>query len=373
MASPSRTIPPSVIQTINQLGWNLAIHQCGQRNVSAGLAFSPLSITVALAMLAGGADDATCHALCDKLGVDSLDSLIPVLSTIQGAFLSAPDRGPQLTSANAMFTDRSTEVVPTYVEYLQHCGAYLDCSLPRLADGVDVLNGWVAKQTNGLIPSMLSRQTLALAHIVLINALVFKATWQTKFDPENTIPDFPFHTPSGPTRPVDMMFLDRPEVLISEGNGYTAARLPYASSASSSWSFIAYLPSDDSSPLETLQVIRRDGAPRHFVPTKLRQLGLPKFNLHAQEEIAETLCQLGYPIAGEFPGISSYALVQHVIHNVTILLDENGTEAAAATAVVMTRSRSPRLPSLVLDRPFVFSIVAEDMDLVVFTGVFSVA
>jgi serine protease inhibitor len=372
MRTQTRRIPPSVVQTINQLGWNLATHLRAKNISSDGIAVSPLSITIALGMLAGGADKAKCKELCGKLGLNELDKLVPAISTIQDTLASAFGIGRQFTSANAIFADNSTEVVPTFVEYLERFGAHLDCRFSRLVDGTEFINGWISEQTNGLIPSMLSRRILSQANMVLINALVFKAVWQKKFDPKNTIKDFPFHTSNHRIRSVEMMFFHRQEVLISRTSAYTAVRLPYASSASSRWSFIAYLPSKGRSPTNTLQTICRDGTPRQFIPTKLQQFGLPKFNLHAQEDIAQTLLHLGYPISGKFPKISDNFIVQHIIHSVAILLDENGTEAAAATAVVLTRSVPAQLPSVVFDRPFVFSIVAEDMDLVLFNGVFSV-
>jgi serpin B len=363
---------PSVVDTINQLGWNLAIQICDKESLSAGIAISPLSITIALGMLAGGADEAKCRQLCEKLGLEEPDKVISELSTIQAALTTALDTGRQFTTANAMFADNSSEVVPTYIEYLKQFDAHLDCSFTRLEDGTNLINGWISQQTNGLIPSMLSRQTLSQANMVLINALVFKATWQKKFDRKNTIKDFPFHTSDHRTDPVEMMFFHREEVLISKDSAYTAIRLPYASNAGSQWSFIAYLPSDGCSPLQILRTICRDGTPRQFVQTKLLQFGLPKFNLRTQEDIAQKLKDLGYPISGTFPRISHSFMVQRIIHSVAILLDENGTEAAAATAVVLKRSLPTHLPSVVFDRPFVFSIVAEDVDLVLFTGIFSV-
>lgn len=361
-----------MVETINQLGWNLAIHLIDKGSSSASIAISPLSITIALSMLAGGADEAKCRKLCEKLGLDEPDELIPAFSTIQYALTSTLDTGRQFTTANALFADNSTAVVPSYAEYLRHFGAHLDCSFVHLQDGTDLINGWISEQTNGLIPSMLSRQILTQANMVLINALVFKATWQKKFDRKNTIKDFPFHTSNHRTSPVEMMFFHREEVLISKNSAYTAVRLPYASGAQSQWSFMACLPSEGTSPLDTLRTICRDGIPRQFVPTKLLQFGLPKFNLHLQEGIAQWLQDLGYPISGTFPRISDSFFVQHIIHSVAILLDENGTEAASATAVVLKRARPTNLPSVVFDRPFVFLIVAEDIDLVLFTGVFSI-
>lgn len=369
---PTMTFQKRTIKTINQLGWNLAIHLCDKEILSAGVAISPLSITIALGMLAGGADQAKCRQLCEKLGLKEPDELISFFSNIQVALTSALDTGRQFTTANAMFADTSTEVVPTYIECLRQFDAHLDCSFTRLEYGTDLINGWISQQTNGLIPSMLSRQILSQANMVLINAIVFKAAWQNTFDRKNTIKDFPFQTSGHRTCPVEMMFYHREEVLISKDSAYTAVRLPYASHEGSQWSFIAYLPSDGSSPLDVLRIIGRDGIPCQFVPTKLLQFGLPKCNLRTQEDIARTLRDLGYPISGKFPRISHSFMVQHIMHSVAILFDENGTEAAAATAVVLKRSRPAHLPSVVFDRPFVFSIIAEDVNLVLFTGVFSV-
>ena len=138
-------------------------------------------------MLAGGADQAKCRQLCEKLGLKEPDELISVFSNIQAALTSALDTGRQFISANAMFADTSTEVVPTYIEYLRQFDAHLDCSFTRLQYGTDLINGWISQQTNGLIPSKLSRQILSQANMVLINALVFKAAWQNRFDRKNTI------------------------------------------------------------------------------------------------------------------------------------------------------------------------------------------
>ncbi|KAB8264797.1 serine protease inhibitor-domain-containing protein [Aspergillus pseudonomiae] len=185
-----------------------------------------------------------------------------------------------------MLADSSTDIAPTYVEYLRCFGAHLDHSFARLEDGTDCMNAWVSEHTNGLIPCMLNSQTLAHANIVLVNALVFKAAWQKRFDRKNTLKDFPFHVSTHRTCPVEMMLLHRHEILISRDRTYTAIRLPYTSSASSQLAFIAYLPTDASSLLHTLQALRRDGPPRRFEPTKLLQFGLPKINLRVRRALS---------------------------------------------------------------------------------------
>lgn len=78
-------------------------------------------------MFAGGADEAKCKALCEKLGLDGLDNLLSAFSTSKDTLTSGFDTGRQFTSANAIFADNFTEVVRTYVEYLERFGAHLNC------------------------------------------------------------------------------------------------------------------------------------------------------------------------------------------------------------------------------------------------------
>ncbi|KAH8702090.1 proteinase inhibitor I4 [Talaromyces proteolyticus] len=371
MSSGRRLAPQSVVRATNQLGYDMLAQLCADGIPSSGTVVSALSITIALAMLAGGADENNCTSLCTKLGLGNLDDLTTTLSQLQDTLIRASDGGPQFTIANAVFADKDAGIISTYIRYLERFDAHLDCSFTRLVDGTDQINGWISCQTNGLIPSMLSRQILAQANAVLVNALVFKAKWQEKFNPKNTVRDFPFHTSDCRTTTVEMMFLHQQEVLVSRNSDYTAACLPYESYDSSKWSFIACLPNEDKSVNDILPSIRRQCIPRNFHRTKLMRFGLPKFNLRTQESIASRLRELGYPISGTFPGIAAGFMVEHVIHSVAIVLDENGTEAAAATAVVLTRSRQKPLPSVVFDRPFVFLIVEQSTNVVVFTGVYS--
>ncbi|KAL2847775.1 Serpin domain-containing protein [Aspergillus pseudoustus] len=360
----------AVINKINQLGWNVVSRLCANNNNGVppdGAAVSALSITTALAMLAGGATGTHRDELCSSLGLQQPDEITTVLPNVLETLNSDAIR---FKSANALFTTSDTEVYPEYIEYLQQLDAHIDSGFTTLADGVDQINGWIEKGTDGLIRNMLSRDSLALAHMVLVNALVFKAKWENAFEPEYTISDHPFHT----TKKVDMMFRHQEYVLVHEREEYTAVRLPYVSTTpSSEWSFVAYLPSEGKSVQDIIPHIHQYDA-GSFTRTKLAKLGLPKFNLQTNDSIKPILEELGYPLSGNFSAMGTGAnLVEQIIHSVTIILDEEGTEAAAATAVMMARGRPRPLPSIVFDRPFAFSIVAEDLGIALFTGVFSVA
>lgn len=175
-------------------------------------AVSPLSIANALAMLAGGAEPATSQALCSKLGVEDPSRLSAVLPQLFST-LSGASETTRFQSANAFFADKSADVFEAYIEYLRSLGANkIDTGFPSLAQGTDHINSWVPQQTDGLIPNMLSSGILARSHIVLINALVFKAAWETKFNPRQTVQNLPFHTRKDKKGKVDMMFFHQKHI-----------------------------------------------------------------------------------------------------------------------------------------------------------------
>ncbi|KAL3455910.1 Serpin domain-containing protein [Aspergillus heterothallicus] len=365
--SPQERNTRTAIDNINQLGWTTISHLCSNGLPQIGPAVSALSITIALAMLAGGATGTHRNELCAALGLNHPDEITEALSKTL-AILKAPSI--RFNAANALFTTRDTTAYPEYIAYLRKLDAHVDSTFTDLADGVDGINDWIAQETDGLITNMLTRDTLAHSHMVLINALVFKATWEKAFDPKHTIADYPFDS----TKKVEMMFRHQDVVLVDERDTYTAVRLPYVSARDSNWAFVAYLPRKHKSIQEILPHIH-PYTPTAFRKTKLSTLGLPKFHLRTQESLKPVLERLGYPLSSSFPVMGTGTnLVEQIIHSVAVILDEKGTEAAAATAVVMTRSRPANpLPSIVFDRPFAFAIVAEEAGVVVFSGVFSVA
>jgi serpin B len=338
-------------------------------------AISPLSILIALTMLAGGANNLDHEELCRKLGIENVATLSKMVLQIQNSLVCATEKGRLFRSANALFALKSEEIFPDYIFYLAQFNAHLDSSFASLADGTDRINGWISRQTDGMIPHMLGRNELGQSTFALINALLFRATWLEKFNPGDTVKEYPFHTFSSRVQHVEMMFKHRKEVLLRETSEYSAVCLPYISIPTSRWLFIAYLPHEGKSVQNTVQTIGQQKTQKalttqDFHQTKVGRLGLPKMNLCVRYELQNALKSLGY-LARDYPHISEHFEVQKLLHSVAIILDENGTKAAAATVVLGRRSRPVQLPEIIFDRPFVFTIVAEDMDLVLFMGVFN--
>jgi serine protease inhibitor len=363
----------SLSKSTSLLGWRMIIQLYAKAIPRKGVTISPLSVSFALAMLAGGASVDTRIELCSKLGIEDPDELNTVLSNILETFSTGSD-SKMLSIANAVFADRSFMVFPNYIKHIDIFHAYLKSDFPTLMEGTDEINEWISNNTNGMIKNMLSPSNLRQSHVALVNALAFKGIWQNQFDPKNTRRNYPFRGIDDSRSSVSMMFLNNPKILVYNGRGYKAVRLLYtASSKSSNMSFIAYLPNEDKTLQETLQTIQDQGIPR-FSERKLHQLGFPKFDVKTSLEIFPMLKELGYPLSGNFPEMGEGpSQIEAILHNAVIHLDEHGTEAAAATVIVMTRSLpTTPPPTIIFDRPFAFSIVLDSMELVVFNGIFTV-
>jgi serine protease inhibitor len=365
----------SLSVSASSLGWNLIIQLCSNGVPSKGVAVSPLSINFALGMLAGGASPDLRIKLCSKLGIADPEELNAVLSDLLNTFSagSVGDEGKVLSLANAVFTDTTFSINPNYIKHVAIFQAYVKGDFETLPKGTDEINSWIEENTNGMIKNMLSPGNLEEAHVALVNALAFKGVWKNQFDPRKTKKQYPFKITPESTHPVDMMFLYNSEIWCHYSKTYSAVRLPYnATSDKSRMSFIAYLPHENKTLEEILPVIR-DGGILHYSKDKLEFLGFPKLKMSTAEEIFGRLQNLGYPLAGNFPEMGSGpSQVESILHNVVIDLDEKGTEAAAATVVIMKRSRPLRPPpSIIFDRPFAFAIIIDESKLTVFTGVFT--
>ncbi|KAL2869514.1 Serpin domain-containing protein [Aspergillus lucknowensis] len=357
----------AMIDSVNHLGWEIVTQLCARGVPPEGTCVSALSIAIAIVMLAGGAEGTPRRQLCAKLGFQSPDNICTVLLRVLTA-LKGSD-AIQFRSANALFAQKDNIIYADYAHYLSRLDATIDSDFPKLVDGLERINEWVSRETDGLIKDMLTRGALEGSQMVLINTLVFKAAWEGPFDPKNTVKDFPFHRADRASK-VDMMFHHGQHILVNQQADYTAVRLPYTCTPRSEWSFIAYLPHEDIS-LNDIIPRLKSGVPM-FSKIIVDTFGLPKFNLRTKDRIKDILQNLGYPLSGNFSAMGTGRnIVDNVLHCVTIILDEKGTEAAAATAIIMKRNRPRRIRSLIFDRPFVFSIVAEDLQMAVFTGVYS--
>jgi serpin B len=346
--------------------------------------YSPTSIEVALAMAAAGAHGDTATQMQTVLHLPS-DATIANAAAFQ--FLSAwsppsPENGPTLVIANRLWGQSDYAFQPDYLQTTRNSyGAELGKVDYKNASekARSTINDWVAQITNqkilNLIPSgALSKTT----RLVLTNAVYFKGTWVTAFEKTATKPA-PFKTSAGsvtvPTMHHTFMhasYLDNAHAQIIS--------LPYKGDATHALSMVIALPKpgvkiDDLEADVSATAVSDWTAAMSGVVVNL---SLPRFKTSAQMELAGTLKQMGMPLAftdqADFSGIATKTeeplKISAIIHKAYVDVNEEGTEAAAATGVVMsTRAAMVTAPiELKVDHNFLFFIRDDKSGAILFAG-----
>ncbi|ONM31178.1 Serpin-Z1 [Zea mays] len=298
---------------------------------------SPLSFHAALALVASGANGETQAELLRFLGSASLDELQHAAATRLVAAL----RGiPQTSFACGVWVDRRCALREEFADVAGAVYAAVAESVDFVSQAEEArqrINDFVKDATKGLIGAVLPQGSVGPSTVaVLANGLHFKGTWAQPFDPSRTF-DAPFHLPGGGTVRAPFMTTTRT---------YAAVSAP--------------------------GFIRRH-TPACKVPAG--RLMVPKFKFAYEFEASEEMRRLGVARAfegGDFSGMFAGGggdSVNGVYHKATVEVDEEGTVAAAATAVSICLSASAILPvDFVADRPFLFAVVEERSGAVLFFG-----
>ncbi len=353
------------------------------RSVSDGVNvfLSPYSAAEALAMTLAGARGATADEMQAALRAALAEELLHEARNELYLRLSEPVGEPQEGEAdpftfhtvNSLWGQASYHFEQDYLELL---AADYDAGMNVVDFASDpegarnAVNDSVADETEGRIDDLIPQGLIdTLTRLVLVNAVYFKAGWLMPFDPEDT-EDGPFTTKEGTVATVPMMS-GSAQLPYAERSGYQAVRLPYAGPAS----MLVVLPDDFESfelTLEGLEDIREGLSLRQVT------LDMPRFEFRSSFSMKQALQGLGMELAFEPPpagadlsGITGARelFVDDVVHEAFVALDEMGTEAAAATAVVIgLTSAGPPPVSLSLDKPFLFLIEHDETGEVLFIG-----
>ena len=350
----------------------------GQTN----LVFSPTSIALALAMARAGAQgqtaaemDAVMHELASDDHAGWLNALDQELASRSQT--STDDAGQALPVtlriANAPFAQEGMPLEATYLETLAaRFGAGLRLVDYRSAteEAREAINAWVDERTEERIPELLVEGVLTPAtRLTLVNAIYLKAPWQTPFDAEAT-QEGAFTRADGSTVAVPFMATTS-SFPYASGDGWQALELPYLGA---SLVLTLILP-DDLGRFE--RTLTPDGlaAITSSLTDAQVALALPRFGIETKAELASILAALGMPTAfgdgADFSGITTAEplAISDVIHQASIDVDEEGTEAAAATALVMRVTAMPSEPLTVrMDRPFLFALRDVPTGAILFLG-----
>jgi serpin B len=327
-------------------------------------AISPFSISQALAMTSAGARGATRAQLERAVGFAlPQDRLHAALNAIDSALAARERDGIKLDVANSLWGQSGLRFAPPFLDTLaRDYGAAMQLVDYRAdADGAARrINAWVAAHTHDKIQRLLAPGTLDQStRLVLVNAVYLKADWADPFDPNETAPGA-FHAAGGDVR---ARFMHREDAMpYVRGDGYQAVELPYKGGQ---LAMDLILP--DQGRLADVEARVGTGGVAKLIagmrPARVA-LGLPKLDLTSRFELADALEALGardiFSDHADLSGITTQEPLQlaRVVHQVKLLVDEKGTEAAAATAPVASATAAPAEPpiDLTLDRPFVLAV-----------------
>ncbi len=354
------------------------------RTGSAGnLFYSPFSISEALAMTYAGARTGTetsmASALNFNLPQDRLHSAFDYIdlqlkSRGQGA-KGATTEGFKLNVVNAIWGQQNFTFLPAFLDVLaQNYGAGLRTVdfINRTEDSRVTINNWVSDQTAGKIKDLLPQSSVnTQTRMVLTNAVYFNAAWENQFQKSATT-DGTFNRLSGVPVTVPMMHQSE-DLKYAEGSNYQAVELPHDGNQLSmvvllpkSGQFDAFEKSLDGQTVKG--IISGLGLARV-------NLTMPKFQFESEFGLKSQLTALGMGVAftdgADLSGMDGKKdlLIQDVVHKAYVAVDENGTEAAAATGVVVGITSMPiNQATVTMDRPFIFLIRDIPTGSIIFVG-----
>ena len=355
-------------------------------NLAAGegnLFLSPHSIHIALGMAYMCARGDTAAEMGRVLHLpaagaeDLFRALIEALNT--GSKIGTQEVY-RLWTANSFWAQQGYPFQEAYKELVKtHFGGELvEVDYAKAAESARAkINAWVEERTVGKIRDLIPAGTLTpLTRLVLANAIYMKSAWDQKFTPELTA-EAPFHTGATSTVKAQLMHRVGPYRYF-EGDGFQAVSMPYSANR---LAMVVLLPAKVGGLAALEKKLTAEALTGWLAGMKRRpvDLSLPRFKLTASCAVADALKALGMPTAfksgpADFTGIADTKelYISHVLHKAYVDVNEEGTEAAAATAVVlagraMTEKEEPPVV-FKADRPFLFLIRHEQTGAILFMG-----
>jgi serpin B len=332
------------------------------------LFFSPYSLSTALAMTYGGARGNTEAQMAEVLHVSvGQEQLHPAFAALQDRLQAVQDEGDvRLNVANTLWPQREYPFVEEYLALIEeYYGVHINAvDYVRDAEGARTrINAWVEEQTENKISNLIPRGVLtALTRLVLVNAIYFKGHWASQFDPSLTS-EAPFWMAPDQQVLVPMM-AQQGEFGYAEWDGLQALEMPYVGDG---LSMIVLLPREVDGLGELEAALSPENLERWTRNLRKRevQVFFPRFEMAADFRLDGALATLGMIDAfddakADFSGMDGqkpWLYIGAVLHKAFVELNEEGTEAAAATAVIMLALGLPLPPpTFRADRPFLFLI-----------------
>jgi serpin B len=383
-ASATAASEAGIITANNRFARDLYVQLASDpQYAGSNIFFSPFSISSAFAIAYEGARGTTADQIHSVFHFPADNATLREGFSEVNAGINNGDMNYTLSTANALWVRKNYQLLPDYVST---AGRWYSANVANLDFGGkpeesrQIINTWVANRTNDKISDLLPPRSIdTTTFLVITNAVYFKGTWVKQFDANDT-QDANFWVSPGKAVTVKMMQQTDKDAVYpyAETSDLQMLSMPYAHGTGSSLSMIVILPKNGNIATaeaaldpQNLSVLEQSASSKRVM------VYFPKFKLKVNYELSSTLNAMGMPTAFEhnadFSGIDGTVglFISKVFHNAFVNVDEQGTEAAAATAVVFSKSAiAPEEPVPVFraDHPFLFLIQDNDTGAILFAG-----
>jgi serpin B len=334
------------------------------KTTEGNLFFSPASIETALAMTREGAAGNTLRQMMLLLGGEPAPFPKPAAVT--------------LDTANALWTDQTFPVLEAFQQTVQekYSAEIRSADFRGQPDAErEMINRWVEEKTRDKIKDLLAPDTVDdLTRLILVNAIYFKGDWLHAFDKQKTA-DEPFWTAAEESVDVPMMTMKPGRFGYMESDGFQALELPYQGDE---LAMLIILPKDRCGLARVEDGLSADALSEWTAALRKEEVEvhLPRFKTESQFNLNQMLSGLGMsdafnPALADFSGMTGTndLFISAVVHKAFVQVNEEGTEAAAATGVTVGITSIPAPPEIFrADRPFLFLIRANESGTILFMG-----
>ncbi|PWA57017.1 serine protease inhibitor (SERPIN) family protein [Artemisia annua] len=359
----------TTVNNQNHLWITLAKHILSKKSPKSNVVFSPLSIHGIMGLTAAGSKGQTLDQVLSFLKTKTLDELNTRASKLVSLMADGSSSGgPSLSSANSAWIDQTLSLKASFKQVLDNVYK-ATCKqvnfLNKADEAVVEVNSWAEKQTNGLIKGVLPADAVSIeTRLILANAVYFKGTWKEKFDPSMT-QDSDFHLIDGSKVKVPFMRSYYQKQLVCDYDGFKVLGLPYSQGEDKRrFTMYMFLPNEkDTIPFLIEKIGSESDFLERYIPRQQVEVGrlmIPKFNISSGFEVSDMLKELGLVLPFTTGGLTEIAdeslRVSSINHKAFLEVNEEGTEAAAATTEV---ADGPSV-NFTADHPFLF-VIREDV------------
>ncbi|MGV0101695.1 serpin family protein [Nostoc sp. DSM 114160] len=364
-----------IVESSNKFGFKLFSEVLKNDRGEKNIFISPSSVAIALAMTYNGASGSTQQAMAKTLELQGMN--LPEINSSYAAVLKQlldnSDTKVQLKIANSLWANQDVSFSPDFLKRTQD---FYQAKVSNLnfqdAAASSIINNWVKENTNGKITKIV--ETIEPNQVLfLMNAIYFKGSWSNEFDKKETA-SYPFYITSGRQKQHPMMSQEG-DYRYYESEKFQAVSLPYGKDGKIS--FYIFLPKKNSNLKAFYQDLNVENWEKWMTQFNNQKgfIRLPRFKTDYEITLNDALKTLGMGEAfsnkANFSGMGKNFAISQVKHKTFVEVNEEGTEAAAATSVgiVATSARQEPEPfRMIVDRPFFCAIRDNQTGNILFMG-----